>query len=213
MERHEKDTCPNGRKRTWSEMSNVGDDDADTESETDAVEEESEEDESEGVTSKESEGESEEESEGEDVEEEDGLDPWESIVLETYEIMQKRFDRRVKAHVDDGESLKSAELSTASELRSDYERTLRDVYVRRLLLNRALQRDPVHEKLAETARRLRDEDQFDREESLKYAVRKRRHLLGKKLDDYLRPKSTLVVDERPDVYEARGATPWIPVNL
>jgi hypothetical protein len=98
-------------------------------------------------------------------------------------------------------------------MRTTYERTLRDMYEHRLLLNRALHADSMHQKVIATVKRLRDEDEYDTEESLQYAVGKRRYLLSKKLDDYAHPVATLAeegdddgrVDEAPaTMYQGRA---------
>jgi hypothetical protein len=81
-----------------------------------------------------------------------------------------------------------------------------------LLFNRALHADSTHQKVITTAKRLRDEDEYAAEESLKYTVRKRRYLLNKKLDDYVQPTATLTeegdedghVDETPMMHQGRA---------
>ena len=42
-----------------------------------------------------------------------------------------------------------------------------------------------------TAHRLRDEENDDEEEAMQYAVKKRRYLLERKLDEYERPSFTV----------------------
>ena len=42
-----------------------------------------------------------------------------------------------------------------------------------------------------TANRLRDEEDYDEEEAMQYAVKKRRCLLERKLDEYERPSFTV----------------------
>jgi hypothetical protein len=61
-----------------------------------------------------------------------------------------------------------------------------------------LHADSTHQKVIATAKRLRDEDEYDSEESLRYAVRKRRYLLNKKLDNYAHPTATLTEERNED---------------
>jgi hypothetical protein len=127
------------------------------------------------------------------------IDPWQNMIAMTYECMQNRFNRRVASYVEnEGLAVPNAERVAATELRTAYERTLHDVYEQRLLLNRALHADSTHQKVIATAKRLRDEDEYDAEESLRYAVRRRRFLLNKKLDDYAHPTATLTEERNED---------------
>ena len=47
----------------------------------------------------------------------------------------------------------------------------------------ALKKDPVHQRISRTATRLREED-CDDDESMQYAIKKRKFLIERKLDDY-----------------------------
>ena len=51
----------------------------------------------------------------------------------------------------------------------------------------ALKKDPVNKRIASTAKRLRDEEDYDEDESRKYAIKKRKFLIEKKMDDYGQP--------------------------
>ena len=48
----------------------------------------------------------------------------------------------------------------------------------------ALKKDPVNKRIASTAKRLRDEEDYDEDESRKYAIKKRKFLIEKKMDDF-----------------------------
>ena len=62
-------------------------------------------------------------------------------------------------------------------------------------LSDALRKDPVNKKIQETAKRLRDEEDHDEEESRLYAIKKRKFLIEKKLNDY-DPPSYEVAEEQ-----------------
>ena len=47
----------------------------------------------------------------------------------------------------------------------------------------ALKKDPVNKKIASTAKRLRDEEDYDEDESRKYAIKKRKFLIEKMMDN------------------------------
>jgi hypothetical protein len=127
------------------------------------------------------------------------IDPWRNMIATTYEYMQNCFDRRVASYVENnGLAVANAERMAATEMRTAYEWTLCYVYAQRLLLNRVLHADSTHQKVIATAKRLHDEDEYDAEESLRYAVRKQRYLLNKKLEDYAHPTATLTEDGDED---------------
>ena len=48
----------------------------------------------------------------------------------------------------------------------------------------ALKKDPVNKRIASTAMRPRDEEEYDEDESRKYAIKKRKFLIEKKMNDY-----------------------------
>ena len=48
----------------------------------------------------------------------------------------------------------------------------------------ALKKDPVNKKIVSTAKRLRYEEDYDEDESRKYAIKKRKFLIKKMMDNY-----------------------------
>jgi hypothetical protein len=74
----------------------------------------------------------------------------------------------------------------------------------RCAFNRALNADSTHQKVISTAKRLCDEDEYDAEESLSYAVSKRRYLLSKKLNDYSHQAATLTEEGDEDGHVEDG---------
>ena len=51
-------------------------------------------------------------------------------------------------------------------------------------ISAVLKKDPVNKKIASTAKRLRDEEDYDEDESRKYAIKKRKFLIEKMMDNY-----------------------------
>ena len=51
----------------------------------------------------------------------------------------------------------------------------------------ALKKDPVNKRIACTAKRLKDEGDYDEDESREYAIKKRKFLIEKKMDDCDQP--------------------------
>ena len=58
-----------------------------------------------------------------------------------------------------------------------------------------MKKDPLHKKITATAKRLRDDDEFDEDEALRYALKKRRYLLDGKLEEYDPPSYSLGVND------------------
>ena len=49
----------------------------------------------------------------------------------------------------------------------------------------ALKKDPVHQSIMRSAKRLRKEEDYDDDESMHYAIKKRKFLTERKLDDMI----------------------------
>ena len=52
-----------------------------------------------------------------------------------------------------------------------------------------MRRDPVHKKIKSTAKRLREEEEYETSEAWKYAVKKRKFLLDNVLNAYYPPST------------------------
>ena len=63
-----------------------------------------------------------------------------------------------------------AEEATFDILEPRYREEVIDRYQRFLKVSKAMKRDPLHKKITDTAKRLRDEDEFDEDDSLRYAI-------------------------------------------
>ena len=58
---------------------------------------------------------------------------------------------------------------------------------------RLVKKDPVHERIMRTTKRLREEEDYDDDESMQYAIKKQKFLIERKLDEY--DPSSYVEDE------------------
>ena len=67
--------------------------------------------------------------------------------------------------------VKSAEQMAYEELKPKYRSSLISKYQYLMALGSALQKDSVHKTVISTAHRLRDEEDYDEEEALHYAVK------------------------------------------
>ena len=67
-----------------------------------------------------------------------------------------------------------------------------------LKFSKAMKKDHLHKKITDIAKRLRDEDEFDGDDALKYAIKKRRYLLDGKLEEFDLPTYSLGEDNESD---------------
>ena len=119
--------------------------------------------------------------------------PWDRLMRSTYRDNQDQFDETVENTLQEtpNTDLESAEEMAYEELKPKYRSSLVSKYQDLVALGSALKKDPVHKKVMSTAHRLRDEEDYDEEEAMQYAVKKRRYLLERKLDEYERPSFTV----------------------
>ena len=76
-----------------------------------------------------------------------------------------------------------------------------------------MKKDPLHKKITDTAKRLRDEDDFDEDDALKYAIKKRRYLLDGKLEEFDPPTYSLGEDDESDSLQQSSGSKYAPSQL
>ena len=169
--------------------------DPDESVEEDEEEEDETEDEDEDENEQEEEGkEDDDETDDENEEEYDDdsyanvqkIRPWDMLMNTTSENMQDKFNETVETTLEKypGTDIQKAEEIAYDELKPKY---LSDVISRYKYMSEfpaALKKDPVNKKKASTAKRLRDEEDYDEDESRKYAIKKRKFLIEKMMDNY-----------------------------
>jgi len=117
------------------------------------------------------------------------LDPWLDIIDFSYKALQPEFDAAVSELLHDGGiSEKEARKRVFKELLPKYRKHLLDKYLSRILWCDSLRKDTVHKAIRRVARRLREEDDYDSEESWKYATNKRKYLFDKLFKQYEPPE-------------------------
>ena len=128
-----------------------------------------------------------------DEEEPQKIKPWDVLMGITTDKMQDTFNETVEKalHENPGKDVQDAEEIAYDELKPEF--VSRYKYLTDL--SAALRKDPVNKKIQETAKRLRDEEDYDEDESRLYAIKKRKFLIEKKLNDY-DPPSYEVAEEQ-----------------
>ena len=66
-----------------------------------------------------------------------------------------------------------AEEGTFDKLESRYRAEVINRYQRFLKVSKAMKKDPLHKKITTIAMRLRDDDAFDEDKALRYAIKKK----------------------------------------
>ena len=142
------------------DFAELSDTDSDTESDTD----------SDASSSSESDNDSNDEEEEEEEEDDDSNSPWTVWVDDVWDEYEARVRRKTDTLMDDDEYLsKEAATETAIEAYlPDMNRTLRRTFLGFSVLTKRFKKDPMHQKIFETAKRAREEDEMDWEESLAY---------------------------------------------
>ena len=135
--------------------------------------------------------------EEEEEEEPQKIKPWNVLMGVTTDKMQDTFNETVEKvlHENPGKGVQEAEEIAYDELKPKYLSEFVSRYKYLTDLSAALRKDPVNKKIQETAKRLRDEEEYDEDESRLYAIKKRKFLIEKKLNDY-DPPSYEVAEEQ-----------------
>ena len=101
------------------------------------------------------------------------FDPWQVFVGGAHRYLQETFNESVqhtiKKHPD--MDTDEAEEVTFNELEPRYRAEVTDRYQRFLKVSKAMKKDPLHKKITTTAKRLCDDDEFDEDEALRYAIK------------------------------------------
>ena len=93
--------------------------------------------------------------------------------------MQNEYEECYDAFLESGVSEKKAEIMAQKEIRSKLRKHVKDRYVKFLKRIALLRKDRAHKQIMSTKRKLLEEDEFDENEALHYAVKKRRFLIEK----------------------------------
>lgn len=134
-------------------------------------------------------------------------DIWDVIIDYTYGKMRDKLQKKKDELMRQDSELTSEEaLQMANEaLKSAYEQQLSHVFKSYVYTYDRLKSDPTYKKVMQTAKRYREDDDMDLEESIRKAIRKRRHLLEMKLEEYDEP--SLSSDEETDGEQSDNEEP------
>ena len=124
-----------------------------------------------------------------DSKSEETIDPWFDLVQQTFKALQPDFDETASDLLEKGKiSVKEARKRAFAELLPKYRKYIINRYLFRVLWFDSVKNDSVHRSIRQTAKRLVDTDDYDSEESWKYATNKRKYLFDKLFKDYELPE-------------------------
>ena len=127
--------------------------------------------------------ESSEEMNDSDQSEEEIEDPWGVLIHEAAMELRTKHNEIVQSFQNGGFSEIDAKKQAFSEILPDLRKKLGNIYLDRLKWMTQMKRDPVHRKIMKTKDAFVDEDDFDPDEALTAAIKKRKFLLERLLED------------------------------
>ena len=127
--------------------------------------------------------ESSEEMNDSDQSEEEIEDPWGVLIHEAVMELRTKHNEIVQSFQNGGFSEIDAKKQAFSEILPDLRKKLGNIYLDRLKWMTQMKRDPVHRKIIKTKDAFVNEDDFDPDEALTAAIKKRKFLLERLLED------------------------------
>ena len=101
------------------------------------------------------------------------FDPWQVFVGGAHRYLQDTFNEGVQHTIEKHPDMDTdeAEEVTFDKLEPRYRAEVIDRYQRFLKVSKPMKKDPLHKKKTDTAKRLRDEDEFGEDDALRYAIK------------------------------------------
>ena len=118
-----------------------------------------------------------------DSDESEEEDPWGVLIHEAAMELRTKHNEIVQSFQNGGFSEIDAKKQAFSEILPDLRKKLGNIYLDRLKWMTQMKRDPVHRKIMKTKDAFVDEDDFEPDEALTAAIKKRKFLLERLLED------------------------------
>ena len=119
----------------------------------------------------------------EETNDSDEADPWRAIIDEATAELHTKHSELVQSFKNDGFSKIDAKKQAFAAILPELRKELGNVYMDRLQWMSQLKRDPVNRKIMKTRDAFVADDEFDPDEALVAAVKKRKFLLERMLED------------------------------
>ena len=118
-----------------------------------------------------------------DSDESEEEDPWGVLIHEAAMKLRRKHNKLVQSFRNGGLSETDAKKQAFSEVLPDLRKKLGNIYLDRLKWMTQMKRDSVHRKIMKTKDAFVDEDDFDPDEALTAAIKKRKFLPERLLED------------------------------
>lgn len=115
-----------------------------------------------------------------------GIDPWQEVVDEAFQECQSQYEEEVREIMQDDTDLSESEAKkdVFEDMRGTYRKALMNSFGAKLMWFDSIKRDTIYKTIKKTVNQLKETEDYDEQEAVKYAILKRRFLFDKVLDSY-----------------------------
>ena len=117
---------------------------------------------------------------------EEELDPWTTLINDAASKVRDHYEDILQALLMEGHDESEAKEEAFEKILPVFQKELADVYMNNLAWMKASRKDPIHKKIMATRDDYVNNDMFDQDEAIAAAVKKRKFLLKRVLEDQRR---------------------------
>ena len=111
------------------------------------------------------------------------IDPWSTLINDAASKVRDQYDDILQALLMEGHNESEAKQEAFEKILPVFQKELGDVYMDNLAWIKALKKDPIHKKIMATRDDYVNNNMFDPDEAIAAAVKKRKFLLKRLLED------------------------------
>ena len=111
------------------------------------------------------------------------IDPWATLINDAAFKVRDQYDDILQALLMEGHDESEAKEEAFAQILPVFQKELANVYMNNLAWMKALRKDPIHKKIMATRDDYVNNDLFDQDEAIAAAVKKRKFLLKRLLED------------------------------
>ena len=115
---------------------------------------------------------------------EEEIDPWSTLINDAASKVRDQYDDILQALLMEGHDESEAKQEAFEKILPVFQKELGDVYMDNLAWMKALKKDPIHKKIMATRDDYVNNNMFDPDEAIAAAVKKRKFLLKRLLEDF-----------------------------
>ena len=114
---------------------------------------------------------------------EEEINPWSTLINDAASKVRDQYDDVLQVLLMEGHDESEAKQEAFEKILPVFQKELADVYVDNLAWMKALKKDPIHKKIMATRDEYVNNNIFDPDEAIAAAVKKRKFLLKRLLED------------------------------